>query len=95
MCKKDYIWNPRTCTCGNGKCLESIIDDSVIIWDEIIDFLESEPKNTASLNFKDKKMTCKMSNFYILLTFSLIPILLLIIVSIYYYYYHKKHQSKE
>ena len=31
VCKKDYIWNPRTCTCGNGKCLESIIDDSVII----------------------------------------------------------------
>ena len=30
VCKKDYIWKPSTCTCKNGKHLESIIDDSVI-----------------------------------------------------------------
>ena len=29
--KKDYILNLSTCTCENGKCLESFIDDSVIM----------------------------------------------------------------
>ena len=28
--KKDYIWNPATCNCENGKYLVSIIDDYVI-----------------------------------------------------------------
>ena len=35
--KKDYIWNPATCSCKNGKYLGSITDDSVITCDEIID----------------------------------------------------------
>ena len=37
ICEKDYIWNPATCSCKNGKYLASIIDDSVITSDEIID----------------------------------------------------------
>ena len=36
MCAKYYIWNPSTCTCGNGKYLESIINDSVVTCDENI-----------------------------------------------------------
>ena len=36
-CDKDYIWNPTTCTCENGKYLASISDDSVITCDEIIE----------------------------------------------------------
>ena len=28
--KRDYIWNPSTCNCKNGKYLASIINDSVI-----------------------------------------------------------------
>ena len=36
MLKNIYIWNRSTCSCKNGKCLESIIDDSVIACDEII-----------------------------------------------------------
>ena len=24
--EKDYVWNPATCNCENGKCLESIRD---------------------------------------------------------------------
>ena len=36
MCKKDYIWNPATFSCKNGKYLASIIDDSVITCDEVI-----------------------------------------------------------
>ena len=37
ICKRDYIWNPATCNCENGKYLSSIIDDSVITCDEIIE----------------------------------------------------------
>ena len=37
VCKKDYIWNPATCSCQKGKYLASIMDDSVIICDEIIE----------------------------------------------------------
>ena len=36
-------------------------------------------------NFSEKKATCKMQNFYILLAFLLIAIALLIVVSIYCY----------
>ena len=28
VCKIDYIWNPATCSCENGKYLSSIMDDS-------------------------------------------------------------------
>ena len=35
--EKDYVWNPATCNCENGKCLASIMDDSVITCDEIIE----------------------------------------------------------
>ena len=35
--KKDYVWNPATCNCENEKYLASIIDDSGIICDEVID----------------------------------------------------------
>ena len=34
--KKDYIWNPATCSCKNIK-YSSIIDDTVITCDKIID----------------------------------------------------------
>ena len=29
--------NPVTCSCENGKCIGSVIDDSVIMCDEIIE----------------------------------------------------------
>ena len=31
--EKDYMWNPATCSCKNGKYLASITDDSVIMCD--------------------------------------------------------------
>ena len=37
VCKKYYIWNPATCSCENGKYLASIMDDSAITCDEIIE----------------------------------------------------------
>ena len=37
ICEEDYIWNPSTCICGNGKYLASFIDDSLITYDEVTD----------------------------------------------------------
>ena len=53
------------------------MDDSTIIFDEIIDLKET--------NFNEKNITCKTQSFYILLAFLLITIALLIAVSIYCY----------
>ena len=78
ICEKDYIWNISTCICENGKYLASVMDDSVIACNEII-------KETIPTNLNEKKTTCKMQNFYILLAFLLITIALLITVSIYCY----------
>ena len=33
---KNYIWNPATCNCGNGKYLASIMDDSAIVCEEVM-----------------------------------------------------------
>ena len=41
--KKNHIWNPATCSCKNGKYVESIIDDSVVICDEIKKEAETIP----------------------------------------------------
>ena len=37
VCEKDYVWNPATCNCQKGKDLASIMDDSEIMCDEIIE----------------------------------------------------------
>ena len=89
---KDYVWNPTTCNCGNGKYLASTINDSAIICDEVIDAdakLSPEDSNdetkTIPTIFNEKKVTFKTQNFYILLAFLLIAIILLIVVCIYCY----------
>ena len=76
ICENDYALNPATCNCENGKYLASIIDDSVITCDEVIDSYDEE------INFNEKNITCKIQNFYILLVLLLITITLLIAVSI-------------
>ena len=73
VCGKDYLWNPATCDCENGKYLANIMDK--IICDEIIDVKET--------NFNEKNITCKTQSFYILLIVLSITITLLIAVSIY------------
>ena len=77
ICEEDYVWNPAICNCENGKYLASIMDDSGIICDEIIDVKER--------NFNEKNITCKIQNFYVLLAFLLITITSLLAVSIYCY----------
>ena len=84
VCEKDYIWNPSKCGCKNGKYLASIMDDSAITFDEVIESYDEEIK-TFPTNFNEKKVICKMQNFYILLAFLLIAIPLSIAVSIYCY----------
>ena len=71
-------------SCENGNYFPSVLDDSAITCDEII-----EPRNEGTkpipTNFSKKKATCKSQNFYILLAFLLITLALLIVVSIYCY----------
>ena len=40
VCEKDYIWNPATCSFENGKYLESIMDNSAIMCDEVMSYDE-------------------------------------------------------
>ena len=91
ICEKDYIWNPATCNCENEKYLASIIDDSVITCDEII-----EETKTIPTNFNETNITSTIQNFCILLAFLSFTISLLI-VSIYWclikYWAKKKYLS--
>ena len=57
ICERDYIWNPAICICENN--LASIIDNSVIMCDEIID-AEAE---TVPTNFNERKVAYKTQNF--------------------------------
>ena len=54
VCQKDYVWNPATCSCKNGKYLASVMDVSVIMCDEVIESYNEET------NFNEKKAACKM-----------------------------------
>ena len=54
VCQKDYVQNPATCSCKNGKYLASVMDVSVIMCDEVIESYNEET------NFNEKKAACKM-----------------------------------
>ena len=88
ICEKGYVSNPSTCICKNEKYLVNIMDDSAIICGEVIDGDaklsrkdDNDETKTISKNSNEKKATCKIQNFYILLAFLLIIIELLITVS--------------
>ena len=61
VCKNNYVWNPATCNCDNGKYLASIMDDSANICDEIIESYDDEK------NFNEKKQpaACQIPIFYL------------------------------
>ena len=80
VCEKDYISNAPICNCKNWKYLASVMDDLTIVCDEVIEPYNEEIK-AISLNFNEKKVTCKTQSFYILLAFLLITVVLLIAVS--------------
>ena len=66
ICEKDYIWNPASCSCKNGRYLANIMDDSVIMCDEIVELYDEEAK-TVSTNLNEKKTPVKhrVSIFYL------------------------------
>ena len=82
VCEKDYVWNPAACSCENVKCVESMIDDSWITRDEVINTTKTVPTKTVPTNFKEKKVTCKIKILFNLITSLLITIVLLIAVNI-------------
>ena len=47
VCKKNYIWNPATCSCTNDKYVGSINHDSVIMCDETIKEIKAVPTKIA------------------------------------------------
>ena len=97
ICEKDYILNPTTCSCKTVKYLGSIIYDSVITCDEIIDAeakSHDEETKTVTTNFNEKNVICKAKNFNILLFFLLTTIMLLIFVCIYCYLIKYKSKQK-
>ena len=53
VCKKDYVSNPATCNCENGKYLASIMDDSAIMCNKVIKTYDEEIK-TIPTNFHEK-----------------------------------------
>ena len=96
MYLKKIVWNPVTCSCENEKYFASIMDDSAIICDEVIDAntkatlndkskSNNEETKTIPTNFNEKKAICKTQTFYILLAFLWITIALLIPGGFYYY----------
>ena len=80
--EKDYILNPSTCSCENGKYIASIIDDLEVTWDEVIESYYNGAKNIAA-NLNEKEGICKTQDFYTLPAFLFITIALLIAISIY------------
>ena len=64
--EKDYIWNPATCSCENGEYLGSVMNDSAIIYIEIIESYDEETK-TIPTSFNQRKQPAKrkISTFYL------------------------------
>ena len=92
--EKGYICNPATCSCENGNYIASIIVDSVIPCDEIIEEIK-----TIRRNFNEKInliYSCSFINksFFILLAFLSITMVLLIAVSIYCYLIKYRENQK-
>ena len=79
--KKYQVWNPAASNCENKKYLSSILNDSAIICDEVIESYNEEMK-TIPTNFNEKKASYETQNVYIFLSFILTIVVLLIAVSI-------------
>ena len=60
ICEEDNVCNPATGSCENRKYLASIMDDTAIIFDEVIDAKKDVKSNeeetkTVPTNFNEKK----------------------------------------
>ena len=74
MCKKLYNWNRTTCICMNGKYLRSIIDNSVIMCDEIINTVRNVSTTVTSNLSTDFKTDSYTLHIVLLLTILLLEI---------------------
>ena len=95
-CRKDYSWNPSTCTFEKSNYLESIGDTSVMDCDEIIlvmDILSAKIENTVAINKTKNYHSKTVRDCCILHTFLLGIILLLIITIISCHF--AKHRLKQ
>ena len=72
------------CSWENGRYMASIMNESEIMCDKVLESYDKETK-TIPTNFNEKKAICKMQNFYILLAFLSTKIALLIAFSTYCY----------
>ena len=81
LCMQKILYlEPPTCSFENGKYVESIIYDLVIVCDKIIEVAKTV--STKSVPTKTVPAKTTSTNFYILLAFLLIIIALLIAISI-------------
>ena len=65
VCEKVYVWDPSACNCEIGKYLASIIDDSTIMCDEVIESFYEETKTVPTIfNEKIHFVKHKISIFY-------------------------------
>ena len=70
LCKNDCVWNPSIRFCKTDEYLKSIIIDSVLTCDKVIEKVTksyNNPTKATPIFFNDKKTNCKMDKFYILL----------------------------
>ena len=65
---KKYFLNPFTCSCESGKYSARIMDDSAVMYYEVIESYNEEIK-TIPTNFNEKKAICKTQNFYIFVSY--------------------------
>ena len=68
VCEKGYIWNPTICSSESGRYVKSVVDDSVIKCDEIIEATKINMTKTAlaksiSASFKLKQGDLKNKKF--------------------------------
>ena len=85
VCEKQYIWNPATSSCENGKYSANIMNDLAFLCDETMDTKaksNGEEIKSVATSFNEKEAIRKIQKFYILLSFLLISLILLIAVSI-------------
>ena len=52
VCEKNYVWNPSTCNCKDGKYAASIMDDWTITGDEIIESYKKAQKLSCTTKQK-------------------------------------------
>ena len=68
------VWNPATCSCENDTYAGSIIDESVIMYDEIIETTKSiltktVPAKSIPTNFNQKRWSVKWKIYIFSLPF--------------------------